>query len=131
MSAAQAVAATLAGLGLLITGLSLHVSRLRLRHGVGLGDGGHKDLLVAMRAHGNALEQTSLFAVLALAAAVLVPVSAGLLMGCCLVFAVARLVHAGAMLGRRLRPRQAAHVASTLVHVVLAVAVLAAVGASA
>lgn len=124
MSSAQAVAATIAVLALLITGLSIHVSRLRLRYRVSFGDGGHKDLLVAMRAHGNALEQTVLFSVLAVGGLALLPVPGGLLTGCAAVFAAARLVHAAAIFSRRLGLRQAAHAASTLVHVVLALTIL-------
>jgi uncharacterized membrane protein YecN with MAPEG domain len=41
---------------LLIAGLSMYVSRVRLRHQVFLGDGDVKELQVAIRAHGNAVE---------------------------------------------------------------------------
>jgi uncharacterized protein len=126
LSAVNAVAGSIAALALLITGLSIQVSRLRLRHRVSFGDGGHKDLLVAMRAHGNALEQTALFAALVLAAAALPlsqPVPPALLAGCALLFTVARFLHAGAVFGRRLALRQLAHAASTLVHVALALGI--------
>lgn len=121
------VAASIAALALLLTGLSLHVSRLRLRHRVSFGDGGHKDLLAATRAHGNTLEQALLYAVLALAYAGLAGAQAGLLAGCAAVFVAARVVHAAALFGRRLGLRQAAHVASIGVHLVLALAILVAV----
>jgi uncharacterized protein len=127
MGATNTVAASIAVLALLITGLSIHVSRLRLRHRVSFGDGGHKELLVAIRAHGNALEQASLFAALALAALSLPSMHHGLLAGCAIVFTLARLLHAAAIFGRRLGLRQAAHIASTLVHLVLAGAVMWAV----
>lgn len=42
--------------GLLLLALSLNVIRHRRRAGVGLGDGGDKALLRAIRAHGNATE---------------------------------------------------------------------------
>jgi len=49
--------AVVCGLGmLLLAGLSMRVSRLRLRHRVFLGDAGVKELQVAIRAHGNAVE---------------------------------------------------------------------------
>ena len=49
--------AVVCGLGvLLLAGLSMRVSRLRLRHRVFLGDGDVKELQVAIRAHGNAVE---------------------------------------------------------------------------
>lgn len=123
MSAAQIVAASIAALALLLTGLSLHVSRLRLRHRVSFGDAGHKELLVAVRAHGNALEQTTLFAALALACVPLPSIPTGVLAGCAGVFIAARFVHAAAIFSRRLGLRQAAHAASTLVHVVLALTI--------
>ena len=59
-------ASILALLALLLTALSLNVSRLRMRHRVSFGDGGHRDLMVAVRAHGNALEQSLLFGLLLL-----------------------------------------------------------------
>lgn len=52
----------------LLTGLSLNVSRLRMRHRISLGSGGHKALQLAVRAHGNALEQSLLFFLLLLIA---------------------------------------------------------------
>jgi uncharacterized protein len=116
-------AASIAALAILVTGLSIQVSRLRLRHKVSYGDGGHRDLLVAMRAHGNALEQSSLFAVLALAAASLPAMPPEVMAPCCAAFVLARLVHPWGTFGRRLGMRQAAHVCSTVVHLVLALAI--------
>lgn len=124
MNSTLAVVASISVLALLITGLSIHVSRLRLRHRISFGDGGHKDLLQAVRAHGNALEQTALFAVLALSCLALPTAAGGWLTGCAAVFTAARLVHAAAVFSRRLGLRQLAHVASTLVHVVLALTIL-------
>lgn len=124
-------AASVAFLAVLVTALSLNVSRLRLRHRVSFGDGGHKDLLVAMRAHGNALEQSMLFAALAIAYASLAGVHAGLLAGCAYAFGAARVVHAAAIFARRLALRQAAHVVSTAVHLVLAAAIARAIAATA
>jgi uncharacterized membrane protein YecN with MAPEG domain len=128
MNGTHAVVVSISVLALLITALSIQVSRLRLRHRVSFGDGGHKDLLVAVRAHGNALEQTALFAMLALGCLALPGTPGGLLAGCAAVFTAARLVHAAAIFGRRLVVRQAAHVASTLVHVLLAATILWTVG---
>jgi uncharacterized protein len=102
MTALHAVAATLALLALGLTLLSLNVSRLRLKHRVSFGDGGHKDLLLAVRAHGNTLEQALLYAPLALAHALL----------------------AAGLFGRQLRLRQLAHLASVAVQGVLAVVLL-------
>lgn len=122
-----AVAFSLAILALGLTALSLNVSRLRLRHRVSFGDNGHKDLQAATRAHGNALEQVLLYAVLALPLSALPAAPAGLVAGCAGVFVAARVVHAAALLGRRLLLRQIAHVVSTGVHVALALLVLRAV----
>lgn len=124
MGNVDAIATSIAVQALLITGLSLQVSRLRLRHRVSFGDGGHRDLLVAIRAHGNALEQSALFGLLALAALALGTLPAGLLTGCAAVFTAARLAHAAAIFARRLALRQLAHAVSTLVHLVLALAII-------
>lgn len=43
-------------LGLLYLALSLSVVSKRRQYGVGLGDGGHKDLAQAIRVHGNFTE---------------------------------------------------------------------------
>lgn len=111
MSSVSALAAgAIACMALALTGLSLNISRLRIRHRVSHGDGGHKDLLVAMRAHGNALEQCTVFAVLLLASASLPAMSVGLLTWCTWAFLAARLAHAAAMFGRWLAVRQVAHV---------------------
>lgn len=51
------IAALYAGLlGLLLLVLSYRVSMYRRRHGVSLGDGGHKDLHAAIRVQGNFVE---------------------------------------------------------------------------
>lgn len=42
--------------GLLLIVLALRVVRLRQRHGVGIGDGGQKDLAKAIRVHANFVE---------------------------------------------------------------------------
>jgi uncharacterized protein len=123
LNAPAVVAGSIALLALLITGLSLHVSRLRLRHRVSFGDGGHKDLLVAVRAHGNALEQSMLYAALALACVALPGVPIGALAACAGSFLAARALHVVAIFSRRLVLRQAAHVVSTMVHVSLALAI--------
>ncbi len=59
-------AATAVLCALLIVGLGLRVSQLRLRLRVALGDGGHPALLGAIRAHGNAVEYAPIYLVLSL-----------------------------------------------------------------
>ncbi|MBB5202738.1 putative membrane protein YecN with MAPEG domain [Inhella inkyongensis] len=124
MTAAATVAITLVLLAVLLTGLSLHVSRLRLRHRVSFGDGGHKDLLAAMRAHGNCLEQSTLFGLLALAFALLAPGASTALTVCCALFLLARAVHAWALFTRRLPLRQGAHGLSLLAQIGLLILLL-------
>ena len=43
-------------LGLMSIALGVPIGRLRGKYGVSLGDGGHPDLLLAMRRHGNFME---------------------------------------------------------------------------
>ncbi|MBP8120643.1 MAG: MAPEG family protein [Burkholderiales bacterium] len=51
-------------LALLVSLLVLVVVKLRRSLGIGLGDGGNRDLARAIRAHGNAIESVPLFLVL-------------------------------------------------------------------
>lgn len=107
-------AATLATLALLLTALSLHVSRLRMRHRQTWGDGGHQDLAVAVRTHGNTLEQSLLFGLLVLALAQAGGTAATALAAVCCTFVLARIVYCTAAFGRRLPWRQAAHALTLL-----------------
>jgi uncharacterized membrane protein YecN with MAPEG domain len=118
-------AQVLALLALWLTALSLNVSRLRLRHKVSFGDGGHKDLMVAMRVHGNALEQSLLLGVLLLALQAQPGGSAALVSWLGLAFLLARVLHALAAFRRWLPLRQMAHVSSLVVQLVAAGALLA------
>ena len=79
MSTLTLAATTLVTLALLLTALSLHVSRLRLRYRQTWGDGGYKDLATAIRTHGNTLEQSMLFGLLLLAHAQLPSATLGAL----------------------------------------------------
>jgi uncharacterized protein len=106
-------ALTCAALALLLTALSLHISRLRIRHRVSFGDGGHKDLMVAMRAHGNTLEQSLLFGLLLLVFELHRP-GAQALIWIAGVFVGARLLHSVAVFSRQLLLRQVAHAVSVL-----------------
>jgi uncharacterized membrane protein YecN with MAPEG domain len=108
------VAHVLALLAMLLTVLSLNVSRLRLKYGVSYGADGHRELTVAIRAHGNALEQSLLFAVLMLALQSQSTGEAALLAWLGAVFVLARVMHPLAMFQRWLRLRQLAHVISLL-----------------
>jgi uncharacterized protein len=119
----QFTALTCAALALILTGLSLHISRLRIRYRVSFGDGGHKDLQVAIRAHGNALEQSVLLILLMLLMELLRPGWSGVaVVGG--VFVAARLLHALAIFSRLLLLRQVAHVLSMLCQLALTIGLL-------
>jgi uncharacterized membrane protein YecN with MAPEG domain len=111
-------ALTAAVCGLLLTALSINVSRLRIRYKVSYGHAGHTDLEVAVRAHGNTLEQAMLFLIL-LVVAELVKAPSTALAITAHVFVAARALHAYGMLGRKLPLRQAAHITSVLCQLVL------------
>lgn len=118
---------TTQALGLLaiwLTALSLNVSRLRLKHKVSFGDGGNKALGVAIRAHGNTLEQALLFAVLALALELRPAGSPDWMLWPIGVFLVARVLHTLAIFRRLLPLRQLAHVASVVVQLSFALDLL-------
>ncbi|KZT17870.1 glutathione S-transferase [Acidovorax sp. GW101-3H11] len=117
-------ATTLVTLALLLTALSLHVSRLRLRYRQTWGDGGHKDLATAIRTHGNTLEQSMLFGLLLLAHAQLPSATLAALAVACAAFVLARLLYCVGAFTRRLAWRQAAH-AITLLAQLTATALLA------
>ncbi|EJE51659.1 putative MAPEG superfamily protein related to glutathione S-transferase [Acidovorax sp. CF316] len=106
--------ATLAALALLLTALSLQVSRLRMHHRQTWGDGGHKDLAVAVRTHANTLEQSLLFGLLLLALVQAGGTGPTTLAAVCSVFVLARLIYCTAAFGRRLPWRQAAHALTLL-----------------
>ena len=124
MSTLTLAATTLVTLALLLTALSLHVSRLRLRYRQTWGDGGHKDLATAIRTHGNTLEQSMLFGLLLLAHAQLPSATLAALAVACAVFVLARLLYCVGAFTRRRAWRQAAH-AITLLAQLTATALLA------
>lgn len=99
--------------------LSLNVSRLRMRHGISLGDAGHKRPQAAVRTHGNALEQALLFLLLLLIAEVQLH-SHALLVGASIAFLSARCAHAYGLLAGDLRLRQVGHGVTLLVQLLLA-----------
>ena len=96
-------------LTLLMTGLSLNVSRLRIRHRQSYGDGNQSDLRVAIRLHGNTLEQSVLFLVLLMVWEMSQP-NTGAVAVASGVFVFSRLLYMAGVLTRRLAIRQGAHV---------------------
>jgi len=103
------VTAIYAGLmALWLMGLGFVVVRLRRRHDVSVGDGGHRDLRLAIRAHGNASEYVPIALILlGLAEGLGAPVWVLHLFGSTLV--AGRLLHGGYFLAgaRRLNLRVA------------------------
>ncbi len=91
--------------GLLLLLLTINVSWLRMTRRIGVGDGGNKQLLTAIRVHSNGTEQVPLFALIVLAL-IFSGASESLLSGLVLVFTGSRLMHAYGMLFRQLRLRQ-------------------------
>lgn len=125
----MSVALTIAALLAVLTVLSLRVSQLRLRYRVSHGDGGHADLLVAVRAHGNALEQSLVYAVVLLAHAHTLPDADPWVAAASVGFVAARVVQPWALFTRRLRVRQLAHVASLVLQWLVAARLLAGIAA--
>lgn len=109
-------------LSLLLIGLSLNVSRLRMRHQIALGDGGQTDLLKAVRAHGNSLEQSVLFIVLLYLGETSGQISPALTTTLGFAFIMLRLLYCTGLLARLLLLRQVSHGLTMLV--LLAVSVL-------
>lgn len=102
-------------LSLLLITLSLYVSRLRMRHQVAFGDGGKSDLLKAVRAHGNSLEQSLLFIVLLYLGETTAQISAPLVAALGFAFIMLRLLYCTGLFARLLLLRQVSHGLSMLV----------------
>jgi len=84
---------------LLVLGLAMNVSRLRIKHEISLGDGGNQCLMAAIRTHCNALEQLPIFAIVMIALTYL-GTSTTLLSTLVIGFTLARIFHAYGMLYR-------------------------------
>ena len=85
--------------------LAVNVSYLRLKLRVSSGDGGHKQLMKAMRVHANGIEQVPIFALLILGLS-FVGASQTILAVLVLAFTFSRLSHAVGMLYRKHLARQ-------------------------
>jgi hypothetical protein len=107
-------------LGLLALVLTINVGRMRSGKKIFLGDGGDRDLTVAIRAQGNLLELTPL--ILILLWMLHGPMGHRLPDILAILLVVARFLHAGGMLGFVPYGRPAGAIATT---VILAVAALA------
>lgn len=90
--------------GLLILLLALHVSRLRVVKRIPYGDGNDTGMNQAIRAHANALEHVTLFALVILGSSLLG--SASGLAALVIVFTLSRVIHAYGMLARVFNARR-------------------------
>ncbi len=90
---------------LLILLLALHVSRLRITRRIAYGDGGDTTMNQAIRAHANAVEHVTIYALMILALS-MTAASSSLLAALVTVFTVSRLVHAYGMVGRVFNARR-------------------------
>lgn len=79
-------------LGIYFVTLSFYVSAVRAKTGVGLGDGGNAQMLVAMRRHGNTAEFTP-FALLLMALAEAMGFGSAWLHACGVLLVAGRLIH--------------------------------------
>lgn len=102
-------------LSLLLIGLSLNISRLRMRHQVAFGDSGKPDLIKAVRAHGNSLEQSVLFIVLLYLGEATGQIGGPLTAALGFAFIMLRLLYCTGLFARILLLRQASHALTMLV----------------
>lgn len=105
---------TAAALTLLLFTLSANVSRLRLAHKVSFGDANIKELTMAVRAHGNTLEQSVLFVVLLYFVEMYAQLGQGLVLALGSAFVFARVLYCAALFKRILPLRQVSHVLTLL-----------------
>lgn len=109
---------------LLLVFLSTHISVLRVRHKVSIGDGGINPLVRAIRLHGNTIEHVPIFLLLVL----VYELSYGngpLLIALATVFFFSRLLFAWGMLTKIFtRRRQVGALGTYLTQLVLALALL-------
>ena len=102
-------------LALLLIGLSLNISRLRMRHQVAFGDGGKPDLIKAVRAHGNSMEQSLLFIVLLYLGEATGQIGGPLTAALGFAFIMLRVLYCTGLFARILVLRQASHALTMLV----------------
>ena len=106
-------------LGLLAAVLTLHVGRMRGKKKIFLGDGGDPEMTAAIRAHGNLVELTPL--TLLLIWMLHGPTGHRMADILVIILVVARLLHAGGMLGFIPYGRTVGAVATTIVLAVASV----------
>ncbi len=109
-------------LALILIALSLNVSRMRIKHKVSYGDGGVKPLTVAIRVHGNSLEQSLLFLFLLFFVEQAGQMTMAYWLG--IGFIVVRLFYIWALLGKQHKVRQISHTVTLIIQLVAAVSIL-------
>lgn len=113
-----------AALSLLLITLSLNISRLRLAHKVSFGDGGIRELTVAVRAHGNSLEQSVIFIPLLYFMETNGSADARMALAIGSAFVLTRILYCAALFKRTLLIRQMAHVVTVLLQTASALILL-------
>jgi len=98
-------------LGLLAVGLTVNIGRLRARKRINMGDGGDPQMLAAIRAQGNLLELTPLC--LLIVWLLHGPYGDRTIAILAVILTIARVVHAGGMLGGIKGGRAAGAIATT------------------
>jgi uncharacterized membrane protein YecN with MAPEG domain len=99
--------------------LTIQVGRVRTRKKIFLGDGGDPEMIAAIRAHGNLIELTPL--VLLLIWLLHGPYGNRIIAVLAVILLIARLLHAGGMLGYVKFGRLIGAVTTTLVLIIAAV----------
>jgi len=113
-----------AALSLLLVTLSLNISRLRLAHKISFGDGGIKELMLAVRAHGNSLEQSVIFILLFYFSETNAHVDPRIALALGSAFVLTRIIYCAALFKRMLPIRQIAHAMTLLLQIATAVIIL-------
>lgn len=113
-----------AALSLLLVTLSLNISRLRLAHKVSFGDGGIRELTLAVRAHGNSLEQSVIFIPLLYFMEASGSADARMALAIGSAFVLTRILYCAALFKRTLLIRQMAHVLTVLLQTAAALMLL-------
>ena len=106
-------------LGLLGVALTLQVGRMRGQKRINLGDGGDPEMIAAIRAHGNFVEFTPLLLLLIYMASDFYGFRVTAILS--VVLLVARVLHAGGMLGVIPKGRLLGAVGTTLLLLVVSV----------
>jgi len=115
---------TAAALTLLLLALSANVSRLRLAHKVSFGEANIKELTMAVRAHGNTLEQSVLFVLLLYFVETHAQLDVRMVLALGAAFVFARVLYCAALFKRILPVRQVSHVLTLLLQAVAVVLIV-------